>query len=130
MARSLFFRLLNTPIDTKGDALVARIAALDEDGASETFVVEPGDFSKIPGSSFAYWVTGSIRNLFVTMPSLQSHRRVVCFGLSTKNDFRFLRAWWEMRPADAQRIWFPFAKGGAYSPFYYDVHLVIDWERD
>jgi hypothetical protein len=24
----------------------------------------------------------------------------------------------------------PFAKGGAYSPYYADLHLVVNWERD
>ena len=26
--------------------------------------------------------------------------------------------------------WAPFAKGGAYSPFWADIHLVVDWEND
>jgi hypothetical protein len=26
--------------------------------------------------------------------------------------------------------WVPFAKGGAYSPYYADVYLVVDWEND
>ena len=24
--------------------------------------------------------------------------------------------------------WVPFSKGGGFSPFYYDVHLVVDWD--
>ena len=57
-------------------------------------------------------------------------------GASTKNDFRFLRAWWEVdpetigyRPEDTRRGkgWVHFAKGGAFSPFHADVHLVVDW---
>ncbi len=57
-------------------------------------------------------------------------------GASTKNDFRFLRAWWEVdpetigtTPEDTRqgRGWVHFAKGGAFSPFYADVHLVVDW---
>jgi hypothetical protein len=26
--------------------------------------------------------------------------------------------------------WFPFAKGGEYLPYYADLHLVVNWERD
>ena len=26
--------------------------------------------------------------------------------------------------------WCPFAKGGEYSPYWADIHLVVDWERD
>ena len=26
--------------------------------------------------------------------------------------------------------WVPFAKGGAYSPYYADLHLVVNWEQN
>jgi hypothetical protein len=26
--------------------------------------------------------------------------------------------------------WFPFAKGGKFSPFYADVHLVVNWQQN
>ncbi len=57
-------------------------------------------------------------------------------GLATADDFRFVRAWWEVdpetigySPEDTRkgRGWVHFAKGGAFSPFYADVHLVVDW---
>ena len=35
-----------------------------------------------------------------------------------------------MPPEKIGRKWFPFAKGGAYSPYYADVHLVVNWEND
>ncbi|MGH9130526.1 MAG: hypothetical protein ACRDWV_02385, partial [Acidimicrobiales bacterium] len=28
------------------------------------------------------------------------------------------------------RRWVPFAKGGEYSPYWADIHLVVDWEED
>ena len=61
---------------------------------------------------------------------MQSGGRRVCFGLSTKDDFQFLRLSWEVKSSGLHQRWFPFAKGGSNSPYYYDVHLVIDWEND
>jgi len=144
-----FFRLLKTPIDDKGDALAAQVAALnavspppalgEESGPvlsategvrTNTFTVDPASFAHIPGSPFAYWVSDSLRQLFTQLPTVQANGRRVCFGLSTKDDFQFLRLSWEVKPSDLSYRWFPFAKGGAFSPYYYDVHLVVDWEND
>ena len=129
MTQTTFFRLLKTPIDDKGNALAAQIAALNTgpplpqagEGPGvreETFTLAPTDFSLIPGSPFAYWVSDSIRQLFKALPNVQSPGRRVCFGLSTKDDFRFLRLSWEVKPQDITQCWSPFAKGGAFSPYY------------
>ena len=47
-------------------------------------------------------------------------------GLQTDDHFRFLRLWWEA-PLLTDAKWQPFAKGGEYSPFADDFHLVINW---
>jgi len=51
-------------------------------------------------------------------------------GLQTSDDFRFVRLATEVPPSGRGRRWFPFAKGGAFSRFYADVYLVVDWEKD
>lgn len=137
MSEAIFFRLLDTPIDEKGAMLADRVTELDAriaenlaDGINNVFQTNSQSFSLIPGSPFAYWVDSSIRNLFTELPQMQSGGRRVCFGLSTKDDFQFLRLSWEISVQNLHQVWFPFAKGGAYSPYYYDVHLVIDWEDD
>src|SRR5690606_12196960 len=74
--------------------------------------------------------------------------RTVRVGLQTSDDTRFVRAWWEVAPERivtgtpettpegfrrqtfAGKCWVPFAKGGEYSPYYADLHLVVNWERD
>jgi hypothetical protein len=101
-------------------------------------------------------VSERIRRLFVELPPFESEGRTVRQGLATADDFRFVRAWWEVAPECVldgangpdwheelaafqawcrQRTfegkrWVPFAKGGAYSPYYADLHLVVNWERD
>src|SRR5262249_52799283 len=69
---------------------------------------------------------------------LEGSGAIVRQGLATADDFRYVRAFWEVAPTriartreeTARRRWVPFAKGGEYSPYYGDLHLLIDWERD
>jgi len=97
MSESLFFRLLNTPIEDKGEILAEQVTTLNAKSyVSETYAANTDEFAKIPGSPFAYWVSTHIRKQFETHSPLQSDDRKACFGLSTKNDFRFLRLTWEV----------------------------------
>jgi hypothetical protein len=110
--------------------------------------VNPQSFRLIPGSPFSYWVGNAVRRLFRDLPALESDKRKVRQGLATADDFRFVRLWWEVPPdqivsGSAQtspavfrqqtfngKKWASFAKGGEYSPFYADLHLVVNWEND
>lgn len=103
------------------------------------FAVAPSAFDVIPGSPMPYWMSPAIRRLFADFPPLEGHGAEVRQGLATGDDFRFVRAFWEIDPAGIARSreeifedkrWVPFAKGGEYSPFWYDIHLVVDFERD
>ena len=42
---------------------------------------------------------------------------------------REFQAWCRQRTYEGKR-WVPFAKGGEYSPYYADIHLVVNWEKD
>jgi hypothetical protein len=44
-------------------------------------------------------------------------------------DLIAFQTWCRQRTYEGKR-WVPFAKGGAYSPYYADLHLVVNWERD
>lgn len=139
MTTTHFFRLLKTDIGAKGAHLAEQVQAVNAgQPAPETFAVEPTEFKQIPGSPFAYWVSDSFRRLFSKLPSL-GEQTDVRQGLVTADDFRFLRAWWEEQARTlgytAQETcqgygWVHFAKGGAYSPFYADVHLIVDWANE
>ena len=110
----------------------------------------------MPGSPFAYWVSEKVRRLFSGLPAFEGEQRNVRVGAQTSDDFRFVRCWWEVGPEtvldgangpgwrdDLSRVqtwcrrrtfegkrWVMFAKGGDYSPYYADLHLVVNWERD
>ena len=154
MTLTTFFRLLKTPVDAKGDVLAAQVAALNavspppalgeeagpvlstaEGVRVETYTLDPADFSMIPGSPFAYWVGTSMRELFVLLPGVEEIGDARQ-GMVTADDFRFVRAWWEVSSSllaytaeeTQEKRWAHFAKGGEFSPFYADVHLAVDWE--
>lgn len=139
MSQTAFFRLL---LDENKEASLA--CAVDEmrraDGIlSDVYLADPASFSQVPGSPFAYWVSESLRQLFSKLPPLEANGRGARSGGSTKSDFRFLRAWWEVSITLAARTrtdtmqgrrWVPFEKGGSFAPYYRDWELVIDWQQD
>lgn len=124
---TLFIRLL-----ADQDKQQALFAAVDSFRRGETrsnfYEVAPEDFSDIPGSSFAYWVTKNIRNAFTAFSAFSTGRTNACITNPAGDDKRYIRAWWEVNPSLRPNLsWRPIAKGGGYSPFYYDVHLVVAW---
>lgn len=143
---SIFFRLLKE--DDKGAALRQCITDLREgqendpstgSGRSLTHTVRQETFALLPGSPMPYWVSDAMRRKFKELPPFEGSGVRVQHGASTKNDFRFVRAWWEVAPESIARSqeetwqgkrWVLFAKGGEYSPYYADVHLVVNWEND
>ncbi len=123
-----FLRLLAD--DDKASALAAVCARLRQGEADpRLFEVDPTAFDAVPGKPFAYWVSDAVRQTFQRLPPFESEGRTVKQGLATADDFRFVRAWWEVGAGALGNKWFPFAKGGAYSPFYADVYLVVNWAQ-
>lgn len=99
---------------------------------SRTFSLENDAFDPVPGKPFSYWVTQPLRDIFQKLQPLGSDQRVIRQGLATADDFRFVRSWWESSLKDSSLSvkWFPFAKGGSFSPFYADIYLLVNWEKD
>jgi len=133
-----FIRLLK---DTdRAGALVTAVRADRADaGDRRVFRVRLADFEAIPGAPIAYWMAPSIRRLFTDLPRLEGNGAEARQGLATGDDFRFVRAFWEVEPRRIARSaaethdgkrWCPFAKGGEYSPYWADIHLVVDYEHE
>ena len=133
-----FIRLLK---ETDRPAALAETIQEHYAGADDrrVFVVELADLHAIPGSPLAYWMADSIRRLFVDLPPLQSAAGDAGKGHDTGDDFRFVRAFWEVDPeliAESDwdtshgRHWAPIAKGGAYSPYWSDTHLLLYWRHN
>jgi len=124
---TLFIRLLAD--QDKQQAIFAAVGSFRRgESRSNFYEVAPEEFSEIPGSSFAYWVTKNIRKAFSAFPAFSSGRTTACITNPAGDDKRYIRTWWEVTPSLRPNLsWRPIAKGGSFSPFYYDVHLVVAW---
>jgi len=105
-----------------------KAAALARRPAHLKYEVDPAAFTAVPQTCFAYWIGDEFLDLFRRCEPFESGDRTVSRGLSAGDNFRFVRLRWEVRPGDiASRSWVNLSKGGEYSPFFDDVHLVLDW---
>jgi hypothetical protein len=118
--KTVFIRAIEAAVDEK--AAVLREAV--QTGAQSRFDADVSTFSQVPRSPFAYWVIGHLRGLFTHLPMLESDGRIARIGLTTHDDFRWLRLAWECRQGQGE---VSFAKGGEFSRFYSDLHLVVLW---
>jgi hypothetical protein len=124
---TVFLRLLDHEVASKGDGLRAAVAAVraTTDTRGVVYECDPASFRRVPSSPFPYWASEFILGLFVSAPRFESDGRIARLGASTKNDGRYLRLNWEL--ALGASGWKPLAKGGVYSPHYADVFLVAKW---
>ena len=100
------------------------------------------NFSKIPGSPIAYWVSSKLLSAFQDGRPLSAVCRPTQ-GLATADNGRFLRLWYEVcnqnisfdctstedSLARATR-WFPYNKGGDFRKWYGNNDYVVNWEND
>jgi predicted RNA methylase len=133
-----FIRLLKDPDREAGlaEAIRAHRAGLSDHRVHR---VRLTDLDAIPGAPLAYWMSPSLRRLFTDLPMLEGNGASARQGLATGEDFRFVRTFWEVDPRRIARSsaetrdgrrWCPFAKGGGYSPYWADIHLLVDWQRE
>jgi len=122
---AIFLRVL----EAKDKAATLRQAIADPESPLR-FEVDPESFRAVPRAPFAYWASERLRAVFRELPRFEGEGRTAKQGLATADDFRFVRLWTEVPEAALRTTWFPFAKGGKFSPFYADVYLVVNWAGD
>ena len=97
--------------------------------------VSTDNFSKIPGSPVAYWVSNNLINIFVNYSQLSFYCEPKQ-GLITGDNERFLRLWHEI---DSNKFslslnddnkWYPINKGGNFRRWYGNKDYVLNWECD
>ena len=130
---ALFVRLLEE--SDKSSALERMIERVGVSVAEPpAFEVAPTSFEQVPGAPFAYWVSERVRQLFGSMTPLESGSRSARVTNPAGDDRRWIRASWESMAIGyggrKNFTWVPLAKGGEYSPYYYDVHLVVQWNGE
>jgi hypothetical protein len=128
--KTVFLRALD--VGNKAATLLAAIREPKTAIGKLRFDIDPGEFSSIPTSPFAYWVSPHIRKLFSERSGFENRdpERRATKGLATTDDEQFLRVWWELDSRSIHGVWSSFARGGPTSPFYADLSTYVLWEND
>lgn len=105
------------------------------------YAADQSNFSKIPGSPVAYWVSSATLQTFA-YPSIGQIARPRQ-GLATGCNDIFIRLWHEVNEekvnymaenldsaVKSQKKWFPYNKGGDYRRWYGNNEYLVNWERD
>ncbi|HEC36342.1 MAG TPA: hypothetical protein ENI39_07395 [Anaerolineae bacterium] len=99
-------------------------------------------FDAIPGAPWVYYISESLRGLFETLPLLSS-AAIPRQGLTTADNPRFIRYWWEVElqsigfgcadrneACQAGKRWYPLVKGGQAKRWYGGEISIGNWEND
>ena len=98
------------------------------------YTAQQSNFSQIPGSPLAYWVSDLSFQCFAA--GLLSSYAETKQGFKTGDNERFLRLWYECSvdresfSGDKEKKWFPCTKGGEFRRWYGNFEYVVDWEND
>ena len=100
------------------------------------------NFSKIPGSPVGYWLSSKAVTAFEKGKALGKLENV-CGGLTTGDNNRFLRLWYEVdlplisfntnSMQETEEIiytWYPMTKGGDYRKWYGNNEYVVNWRNN
>ena len=105
------------------------------------YAADQSNFSKIPGSPVAYWVSKAFQNSFTnkTIGEVAKPRQ----GLATGCNDIFIRFWYEVsqqkveyhahsvqETEDNAKKWFPYNKGGEFRRWYGNNDYVVNWENN
>ena len=132
--KSLCFRLS----DFKGGMEVQKgkvLEAIQNPDCGYFYEAQQSNFSKIPGSPVAYWVSKSIEEDFqkgILLSQVASPKQ----GMATADNARFVRKWYE---PDISKValnnsnelkWFPYNNGGGFRRWYGFNTDVVNWENN
>ena len=131
--KGLYFRLENF----KGGMEVQKqkvLEALANKNCGYFYEADQSNFSKIPGSPVAYWVSDHVFCAFdsTLLKDIASTKQ----GFKTGDNDRFLRLWFEVSTAKAQlyansgQKWAPCTKGGEFRRWYGNLEYVVNWDND
>lgn len=137
--KSLCFRLS----DFKGDMEIQKqkvLEALADKSCGYYYETDQTNFSKIPGSPIAYWVSQNVVNVFLKgkrLGDISKPRQ----GMATTNNNRFLRLWHEVsynnigfglesiEETVCEKKWFPYNKGGDFRKWYGNNDYIVNFKN-
>ncbi len=132
-SKSLFMRLPKNTTNSEGLAQIINLFLQNK--LKESFYISSKLFYSIPNHSIAYWLPIKFLSVFEKLDLIEGNAATIKVGLQTGDDFRFVRTAWEIPINEISKQknrlkWVPHAKGGENSPFYSDIHLLVNWEND
>lgn len=132
-------------VDFRGGMEVQRqktLEAIENHNCGFYYEQNADDFSKIPGSPVAYWLSDTMFDIFKNSKTLSDVAKPRQ-GLATSDNDRFLKLWHEI---DFSKIgfgitsidddrkfeykWFPCTKGGSFRRWYGNNDYIVNWEND
>lgn len=87
-------------------------------------------FAAIDGIPFAFHTSSEQLGAWGETERFEPELAEVRSGGNTFDNFRFLRARWEVPPLEIGTDYLSFQKGGEYTPYWASSHLVLRWHRD
>ena len=132
-------------VDFRGGMEVQRqktLEAIENHDCGFYYEQSTDNFSKIPGSPVAYWVSAQVRNAFANNPLIEDVLETRN-GMSTTNNNLFLKMWFEpciekcgfgsftaVSAKESSKKWFRYNKGGEFRRWYGNNDYVVNWEND
>ena len=139
--KGLYFKLS----DFKGGMEVQKekvLEALADKDCGYFYEADQSNFSKIPGSPVAYWVSQHAFDICTESQVFEDYATTRA-GMITGNNNVFIRLWHEVswrkigillrsrrEAIDSKKKWFPYNKGGEYRKWYGNNEYVVNWEND
>lgn len=136
--KGLYFKLS----DFKGGMEVQKqrvLEAIEDKECGYFYETSAENYSKIPGSPIAYWVSDNFISSFekgFRFKTIGDTRQ----GMATSDVNRFTRAWYEVSfnnigwkytdiDSTSNRLhkWFPYIKGGSYRKWYGNNEYLVNW---
>lgn len=121
--------------DFKGDMEIQKqkvLEALADKSCGYYYETDQTNFSKIPGSPIAYWVSNNMYNVFVEGKLLNQIGKPEQ-GMATADNGRFVRKWYEIAinktslRKNAYSKWIPYNNGGGFRKWYGFNTDVVNW---
>ena len=95
------------------------------------YIAKQENFSKIPGSPVAYWVSENFVRAFERGISIDSISDFTGSQHKTADNEKYLRMFWEVGKSSVNsKKWIFYIKGGNYRKWYGNIDLVIDWSEN
>jgi hypothetical protein len=139
LPKAVYRRLFEKQVDVRAPKVIEDLFL---DAGYRRYLANQDDFLSIPGSPIAYWISSDLRDVFKSAPKLESiidARQ----GLSTSDNPRFIRQWWEVNINKCGKIglkredyldgtlhWAPYNKGGEFRRWYGNIEHVLWWKHD